>query len=406
MSNGDKHAVVLSGGGADGAYEVGLLKALFSGKSPSTGNESLDPDIFSGTSIGSFNAAFLVSQWQRHGTSSIGDLERVWVERLAESSQSCGNGGLRFRANPLDLLNPRCYLPNPFHPFIQLAQDSFDLSWNGLQRIVHLLRSDDPIEERALAMFDLSSFVEREPLEKTVREEINFESIRRSDKELIIAATNWQTGELQLFQNINMTDKLGPLAILASSAIPGFFPATDVGAIPYVDGGVVMNTPLRPAVSAGANVLHVIYMDPDVKNLPIDDINYTVQMMYRMQVIGWARTINREIAHDRVINQAVKVLSKVDPKVAAEIADFLITTQPTSKIATRLKREPGKREIIIHRYHPSEDLGGAIGFLNLNQDRIEGLIERGFNDGVYHDCTASRCVLPNLSGPPGMGEED
>src|SRR5262249_32195609 len=160
----------------------------------------------------------------------------------------------------------------------------------------------------------------------------------------------------------------------------------------------VMNTPLRPAMGTGANVFHVIYMDPNVKNLPLDDINYTVQMMYRMQVITWARTINREIAHDRVINQAVKVLSKIDPKVAAEIADYLIQTQPTSKIATRPQREPGAGEVIIHRYHPSEDLGGVVGFLNLQRDRIEGLIEKGFSDGVYHACSTSRCVLPYLSG--------
>ena len=36
-----KHAVVLSGGGADGAYEVGVLKALFSGKAGSTGKAAL-----------------------------------------------------------------------------------------------------------------------------------------------------------------------------------------------------------------------------------------------------------------------------------------------------------------------------------------------------------------------------
>jgi predicted acylesterase/phospholipase RssA len=282
---------------------------------------------------------------------------------------------------------------------MQLAADSLELTWDGIQRFVHLLRSSAPLQQRLLALFDLSAIVVREPLEQTVRSVINYENIRRSDKQLIIAATNWQTGELQLFINRDLTDKFGPLAILASSAIPTFFPATYVGAIPYVDGGVVMNTPLRPAVGAGATVLHVIYMDPEVKNLPMDDINYTIQMAYRMQVITWARTINREIAHDRVVNQAVKVLTQVDPQAAAKIEQYLLETQPTSKIATRLKRAPGSREIIIHRYHPSDDLGGVIGILNLRRSRLEALIERGFNDGVYHDCMASRCVLPNLSGP-------
>ena len=102
-----------------------------------------------------------------------------------------------------------------------------------------------------------------------------------------------------------MTDGLGPLIILASSAIPGFFPPTQVGAVPYVDGGVVQNTPLVPAINEGADILHVIYMDPDVKNMPVDDLQYTLQMFYRTQVISWARVINREIDHDKTVNNAV-----------------------------------------------------------------------------------------------------
>ena len=65
-----------------------------------------------------------------------------------------------------------------------------------------------------------------------------------------------------------MSDYLGPRAILASAAIPGFFPPTEVGAQPFVDGGVVLNTPLLPAIDARADILHVIYMDPDVSNIP------------------------------------------------------------------------------------------------------------------------------------------
>src|SRR5262249_1934742 len=156
---------------------VGVLKALFSGKSPSTGNQPLEPDVFTGTSIGSFNAAFLVARWQQHGAASIADLERIWVERLAQGPQSCRNGGFRYRANPLELLNPRCYLPNPLQPFLQLARDSFAITWDSLQRIVHLLQSDAPIEERVLGLFDLSSYIVRQPLQQLVGEVIQCENI-------------------------------------------------------------------------------------------------------------------------------------------------------------------------------------------------------------------------------------
>src|SRR5262245_963333 len=97
-----KHAVVLSGGGADGAYEVGVMKALCNGKAGATGKAMLpkgpiEPEIFSGTSIGSFNAALLVSRWDEHGTAAVSELERVWLETLAQRLDRPGNGGYRFR---------------------------------------------------------------------------------------------------------------------------------------------------------------------------------------------------------------------------------------------------------------------------------------------------------------------
>jgi predicted acylesterase/phospholipase RssA len=390
-----KHAVVLSGGGADGAYEVGVLKALFSGEAPFTGGP-VDPEIFTGTSIGAFNAALLVSHWDQHGIAAISDLERVWRETLAERVDRTGNGGYRFRLSPFDLLYPSNYFPNPIRPLMQLAQDSLYLGWDGLQRLVGLLQSTAPLAERVLSLFDLTSIVSREPLEQTVRETIQLENIRSSQKTLIIAATNWDSGELKLYKNNDMTDYLGTRAILASAAIPGFFPPTEVGAQPFVDGGVVLNTPLVPAIDAGADILHVIYMDPDVSNIPQVDLGSTLQTMYRMQVIGWARLINREVEHDRTLNGAVRILGQIDPGVAKAIEDFFRTRDPDSKFARRLLRPPGRREVTIHRYHPYENLGGLLGFLNVRRDRIGRLIEQGFNDAVLHDCGESDCVLRDL----------
>src|SRR5205823_2849760 len=146
-------AVVLAGGGAGGAYEVGVLKALCGGASWVTGHRPFAPEIFTGTSIGSFNAAFLVSHWERYGPDAVSLLERVWTERLATDTPRCGNGIYRLRASPLSLLDPRCYLPNPLGPWIRLAEDSAALAWEGLQRAVHALSDrDETLEERAVEL--------------------------------------------------------------------------------------------------------------------------------------------------------------------------------------------------------------------------------------------------------------
>ena len=91
-----------------------------------------------------------------------------------------------------------------------------------------------------------------------------------------------------------MTDQLGPLVIMASTAIPGFFPPVEVGSQAFVDGGVLMNTPLQPAIDAGADILHVIYLDPEVENIPLGHLENTLETMYRMQIIGWAKALNNE----------------------------------------------------------------------------------------------------------------
>src|SRR5262245_21425202 len=229
------------------------MKELFNGKAFFIGGP-VEPDIFTGTSIGAFNAALLVSQWDEYGTAAIATLENVWRETMADRLERTGNGGYRFRLNPFDFLNPRNYVPNLLHPMLQLAEDGLYVSWEALRRFVGLVQSTAPLAERVLELFDLTAIVSREPLEQTVHETIQLENIRRSQKTLIIAATNWDSGELKLYRNSDMSETLGPRAILASAAIPGFYPPTEVGAQPFVDGGVVLNTPLLPAIDDGADV--------------------------------------------------------------------------------------------------------------------------------------------------------
>src|SRR5258708_3894308 len=130
--------VVLSGGGASGAYEVGVLKALLT-----RGERPLSPNVFTGTSIGSFNAAFMVSQWDTCGRAAIANLEQVWRERLANRSGGLGANGLyRVRGSPLDLLDPAGYVPNPLRPWLRLVGDGFYYFFEALSRVASLASGD------------------------------------------------------------------------------------------------------------------------------------------------------------------------------------------------------------------------------------------------------------------------
>ena len=100
VKSSKKSALVLSGGGVFGAYEVGVTLALTRGASGGTGSRPLEPSVFTGTSAGAFNAAFLASRGEQPAGRAAAELARVWYERIADQGDGAGNGVFRFRTTP------------------------------------------------------------------------------------------------------------------------------------------------------------------------------------------------------------------------------------------------------------------------------------------------------------------
>jgi predicted acylesterase/phospholipase RssA len=398
-TGGLKHAVVLSGGGANGAYEIGVLKALFAGKSKqATGEESLDPYIFAGTSIGSYNAAFLVSRWDIYGSAAIASLEQLWIEHLSSSSQTPQNGVFRIRQDPREFVNPRSFIPNPLEPFYHLISDSAALTWDGLQRAVNLVTVQTPLLQRVSELFDFTSFIVLEPFRQLVKDTIWFSEIRRSPKKLMVATTNWELGRVRIFENQDMTDQLGPLAILGSSAIPGIFPPTPVGAQLFADGGVLLNTPLNPVIDAGARVLHVISLFPSVANIPLATMSNTLATAYRQQIIGWAKSLESSIKRVDDLNWTlgfVSLTTKLIQRMRESFSAAELESLRIKNIEQYLEQYKAYTPITVHQYYPGDDVSGPLGLLDFDRERIEDLIEQGFEDGAQHDCNVNQCIKPS-----------
>jgi NTE family protein len=388
-----KVAVVLSGGGGNGAYEVGVLKALLGGRSPTTGYRSLEPDVVVGTSIGSFNGSFLVSQGGRGGSEAVTRLEELWLERLAGGWHD--NGVFRVRGNPLDVLRPAYFFADPMRRFRDLLEDGAVLTRDAVRRGVHLVSSwDESLEQRLVELVDLSGLISTEPMRETLGE-LDYRAIRRSATRLEIAATNWATGELKVFANRDLSDSFGPLAIRASSSIPGFFPPVEIGAQPYCDGSVLLNTPLAPAIHAGADVLHVVYLDPDVKSIPLAHVRNTYDTLIRMMQITWALSYNEDIAAARRINRGIAAVRRIlgGETVSGEEATVLQAVPELEKYVDKY------RALTIYRYHPRDPLAGELGLLNFRRERIEALIDRGYQDAIEHDFEASGDIFPGGKVP-------
>lgn len=397
------HGVVLSGGAAYAAYEVGVMKALFAGDSPATDYAPMNPSVVSGTSAGAFNAAVLLSGGRDLG-SAVSQLEEVWTMRMGHTSNECPNSVLRFRLSPTNF-SPACLIPNPLRPFLEAAADSAFFARDWFKRAVTFFQSSEDVSQRVFELVDIGTLVSSQPLDELIVSVVQLDQIRQSPIQLRLAAANWRTGIVRLFDNSQLTADVGHLAVQAAISIPGLLHPVELEGEPYCDAAIVMNTPLKPAIDAGADNLHVIYLDPQVQAIPLSSTPNTSGEFYRTLVIGFAFALDRDIEIARRINVGAAAIKGVlssgssstsssSPSSSADsptddLRGLFLVAQQAPQV------QESYRQVTIHRYQPQEDLGGIFAWFNFERSYITDLIERGFSDAVEHDCVKSRCILPN-----------
>jgi NTE family protein len=410
-----KHGVILSGGGAKGAYEIGVMKALFPGyvRAISDGKE-IDPIVFTGTSVGSYSAAYLASRRDRDAKTAVAELEDIWRNRIA-SSYNRPNGVLRLRANPFEGMGPDRLLADPFAPIKNALNDAAFFAKESVGRAQSFFASKEKLTRRAFELIDLSALICTDPLRELIKDTINLREIRANgQRALVLAATNWEEGSVKLFGNLEPTgalaglcgldDKIGHLAILASTAIPGVFPPVEINHTKYVDGGLLLNTPLASALDAlraraphdEGYVLHVIYLDPDLKDVPLGQGTNTLDTMNRVTALAFASQVNRDIKQAKHINQSLELLRSVEARLPETSTAGTLAGSALEEVQRPFRAfvKDEHRPITIHRYHPCSMLGGIFGLLAFESDYVGALIEQGFQDAVTHDCDKSGCIFP------------
>jgi predicted acylesterase/phospholipase RssA len=385
LSSPERSAIVLSGGGANGAYEVGVTKALLLGDSPATGYVPLTPHAFATTSIGALNASILLSHFDGNWAHAINVLEGVWAHLLAGPARGSRNGAFRYRANPFEFLDVVGNLQNPWPVMSDVISDVAYLSRDWFARVLAFAFSPVEIERRLIQLLDVSAFITRDSTWPALRQTMNFDRLRDSAISLSISATRWRTGEVRVFNNADMTSHMGSEIVLASSAIPGLFPPVDVEGEPYVDGGLVMNTPLKPAIDSGAEILHVVYVDPDPTAVPIRGLRNTVDTFSRALVVGFSASLVHDLSIARRINSGLS---------SGSGASSLDHRKGDTLIRGNSDNDDVYRPLTVHLYHPRDGWDGLMGMLDFDRVRIEDLIERGYLDASDHDCADSGCLLP------------
>lgn len=185
-----KLAFVLSGGGARGALQVGALRALL--------EADIQPDLLVGTSVGAINATYL----------AINGVNLLAVDRLTEAWGD---------AITADLL-PANYLTLALRTFVSLSMDSI-YNRNREFCISHGLTPDRKFSD------------------------IN-------DVELVLVATDLNSGEPRLFGQ--EPEQIVLDGLMASITLPPWMPPHHRDGQLLMDGGVVSNLPIEPALACGA----------------------------------------------------------------------------------------------------------------------------------------------------------
>jgi NTE family protein len=384
--------IVLSGGGAFAAYEAGVLRAILAGETSATGYQRVDPGIITGTSAGALNAALMISRLDSGVLQALDYLDRVWLEDLASRPPFGDNGVFRFRLDPLRFLNPGALASDPLRPFTDLASDGASLARTLVRRGSNFVLSTGRIATRAMGLVDMAALIEADALPATLRRVLDLKALQRSERKITVAAANWTTGSIVLFANQDLAGDHGYEAVRASAAIPGIFQPITIGDNVYMDGGLIMNTPLKPAIDAGASTLHVLYVDPLVKNMPSTKLDSTLDIFQRAMAISFAGSTNRDIDTAAQINEGLRLRSGGETKSPSHLSQKTIAGFERRMRAASAPRR--LRPLTIHRYNPQHDLGNGMGILDFSRDAIKSLIERGFEDGIRHDCATSGCVIP------------
>jgi NTE family protein len=238
----ERIALVLAGGGARGAYEVGALAVL----APALAARGETPDVVVGTSIGALNCAFFAARADEPLEAVTAAGLEIWRE-LRWGDALC--------------------------PLVSTSELGRLL---GAAAMLARLPGADP-----------PGLLDPSPLRGTLERLVPFKRIARNVEDgaltaAAVVATAYATTRSVVFHHGGpaiapdpmraidyVATPIAPEHVLASAAIPGAFPAVQIrrpraAAGWYGDGGVRLNAPLVPALALGADRVLVIGLNSSV----------------------------------------------------------------------------------------------------------------------------------------------
>lgn len=194
-------ALVLSGGGSKGSYQVGALLHLL-------GNLKIKYDILCGVSVGAINSAYLAMFKHGEEKKSIESLQEMWLKINSSS----------------------------------IYQRHFPFGrWHALWK---------------------KSFYDSTPLHNLIKNNIDLNKIRQSNKTVTAGTVSLTSGKYTIF---DQSSDYFIDSVIASASFPGMLAPVKFLDQLWTDGGVKELSPIKKAIELGANTIDIIVTSPETR---------------------------------------------------------------------------------------------------------------------------------------------
>ncbi len=368
-----KIALVLSGGGARGAYQVGVLKAVSEIIKTSNG-EGSPFKILSGSSAGAINTAKLATGSKNFSTAAD-ELVQLWSNIKSDqvyktdllSLNKFGLGALLSSSKKFNALLDTT-------PLKKLIEDNCDFSriQNNLEAGVY---DSVIITANNYSTNTATSFIQ---------------SAARVNQELMF----WKESRRKAVHA-----ELKAEHIMASSAIPVLFPPINIQGQPHGDGCVRNNTPCSPSLRMGADKLFVIGVRTQTSSEanPSNQLNIEQKPHSEASMVRIFNTLLNAVLLDSVeqdvqriqrINDLVDEVRKLDPKFESKKLKRIpaLCISPSVDIGEIARQKahhmPRILRLSINAFGHLDEASEILSYLLFDSEFCRNLIEIGYNDAL------------------------
>ena len=367
MSEPEKTALILTGGGARAAYQVGVLKAIAEFLPRRAHNPFA---VICGTSAGAFNAVTLAINAQRF-RSGVQYLESVWKNFQVKDV---------YRSDPIGVFR------NSARWFVGLVMSTFG---SNKLNCVSLLDNTPLVKMLVQAL-----------PEGKVQENIDAGYLHA----LNITASGYGSGQSVNFyqgaegvlpwtraRRMGIPTQIEAKHLLASSAIPFIFPAVRINREFFGDGSMRQIAPISPALRLGASRVLIIgtarQEEAPANREQIDDYPSLARIAGHSLDSIFLDSLEVDVERLQRINHTVSLLAEeMHLHTSLRKIEVLVITpsQPIEKIAGRYAKQlPWSIRFLLRGVGAMRRSGAnLVSYLLFDKDFCRALIDLGYQDAM------------------------